>query len=513
MIADARQRTRHSGPKTKKRSPAPQRSAKWLPKSPRDRFLVASGAAALFALLLCGVLFSMRTPDGTLVVEISDPEATVQVLDARGKLLIEQKAGTEKVEISVVPGKGKLCVVKNGVKLLTKEFSLVSGGRETINARLIPPPEPKPQVSNLKPPIAPPAAVPSAPEKTVPETPVASDPDRRAAEWAIGIGGCVDIESEGVSRGAKTLDALPASHFQVTRVDLWGNAKVTDEGVKNLVGLRYIKFLCLSGTKISDKTAASLEGLTTLTGMDLGGAGFTDAGFQRLGRLTAIDLLQAGGVKVSGAVAVSTLHNMTKLRELDISAALSDRDMSSLVEDHKNLVRLVLSGAIKDATLVHLLRLPELSNLYLLNAGVTDAGLKVLMKHERLTSLRVSGCPITDDGLLCVGRSLKGLDLTGTPITDAGLEHLQKLPNLKDLTVADTKVTGKGLLRLHESLPACTFRRPVSFEGVQRVAQGQPCPRQPYAGGKAQGRKIASERSAQRGVTEWCRRITCVSSG
>ena len=56
----------------------------------------------------------MRTPDGTLVVEISDPEATIQVLDARGKLLIEQKAGAEKVEISVVPGKGKLRVVKNG---------------------------------------------------------------------------------------------------------------------------------------------------------------------------------------------------------------------------------------------------------------------------------------------------------------------------------------------------------------------------------------------------------------
>ena len=92
MIADARQGTRHSGPKTKKRPLAPQRSAKWLPKSPRDHFLVAGGAVALFALLLCGVIFMMRTPDGTLVVEISDPEATIQVLDARGKLLIEQKA-------------------------------------------------------------------------------------------------------------------------------------------------------------------------------------------------------------------------------------------------------------------------------------------------------------------------------------------------------------------------------------------------------------------------------------
>jgi len=91
--------------------------------------------------VLLGVLFTLRTSEGTLVVEV-DPPATIQVLDAEGKLLIEQKAGAEKVEISVVPGKGKLRVVKNGVELLTKEFSLLSGGREIINARLEPPPIP-----------------------------------------------------------------------------------------------------------------------------------------------------------------------------------------------------------------------------------------------------------------------------------------------------------------------------------------------------------------------------------
>ncbi len=103
--------------------------------------------------------------EGTLVVEISDPEATVQVLDDQGKLLIEQKAGGEKVEISVVPGKGKLRIVKNSVELLTKEFTLLSGGRETINARLIPPVELKPQISNLKSPIPPPTVAPLAERK------------------------------------------------------------------------------------------------------------------------------------------------------------------------------------------------------------------------------------------------------------------------------------------------------------------------------------------------------------
>jgi len=144
LFAEVQQDTRHSSPKTKKRPPATKPPVpllpSWLfdrlPNKPRDRLLVASGAAAFFALVLFGVLFTMRTSDGTLVVEISDPDTTLQVLDAQGKLRIEQKAGAEKVEISVVPGKGRLRVLKNDVELYTKEFTLVSGGRETIYGRL-----------------------------------------------------------------------------------------------------------------------------------------------------------------------------------------------------------------------------------------------------------------------------------------------------------------------------------------------------------------------------------------
>ena len=169
LFAAVEQNSRHSGPKAKGgKSPRPlagegqrarafsllDRCRSAIPPRFRTRgWLAAAGGAALAGVLLFGLVFKMRTPDGTLIVEISDPEATVQVLDAQGTLLIEQKAGAEKVEINVVPGQGKLRVVKNGVELLTKEFSLVSGGRETINARLEPPVELKSQIPNLKSPI------------------------------------------------------------------------------------------------------------------------------------------------------------------------------------------------------------------------------------------------------------------------------------------------------------------------------------------------------------------------
>ena len=101
-------------------------------------WLVAAGGAAFAGIVLLGVLIMMRTPDGTLIVDVSDPDAIVQVFDAQGKVVIERKAGSEKVEISVVPGKGKLCVKQKGFELFTTEFSLASGGRETIKAKLMP---------------------------------------------------------------------------------------------------------------------------------------------------------------------------------------------------------------------------------------------------------------------------------------------------------------------------------------------------------------------------------------
>ncbi len=182
MIAEFKQSDRPARP-SKKRPPPPNRSAsplpngsfKWLPSSPQNRFLAVAAAATLLLLVLFGLLFSMRTADGTLIVEVSDPEATLQVLDARGTLLVEQKAGAEKVEIRVVPGKGKLRVVKNDVELASKEFTLVSGGRETINTRPkfvarstppTPPPTTTPSpIPNPPSPTSPPAVVPLAETK------------------------------------------------------------------------------------------------------------------------------------------------------------------------------------------------------------------------------------------------------------------------------------------------------------------------------------------------------------
>jgi WD40 repeat protein len=86
--------------------------------------------------VLLGVLLKLRTSEGTLIVEVDDPKAIVQVLNEKDEVLIERKGEKGSLTIGVAPGKGRLRVVKDGLELFAQDFSLVSGGKETIKARL-----------------------------------------------------------------------------------------------------------------------------------------------------------------------------------------------------------------------------------------------------------------------------------------------------------------------------------------------------------------------------------------
>ena len=100
--------------------------------------LAAMAALALLAFLLWGIIVTLKTPEGTLIVEIDDPVATVQVLSEEGKVLVERKGEKGKLTIGVAPGKRRLRVEKDGLVLFSQDFTIASGGKETIRARLEP---------------------------------------------------------------------------------------------------------------------------------------------------------------------------------------------------------------------------------------------------------------------------------------------------------------------------------------------------------------------------------------
>ena len=103
----------------------------------RQRILVASAAAATFLVLLFGVVFMLRTPEGTLVVTVNQPDARVSVDD--GKVTLTAP-GQEPVQIEVAEGQHTLKVTKGGFETFTDRFSVKSGDRKVLDVKLLPKP-------------------------------------------------------------------------------------------------------------------------------------------------------------------------------------------------------------------------------------------------------------------------------------------------------------------------------------------------------------------------------------
>ena len=93
-------------------------------------------ATVCFLVLLFGVVFSIRTPEGTLVVTVNEPDAEISVDD--GKITLQSPDDNEPVTVEVVEGEHTLSVSKGGFRTYTKTFSIVSRGREALHVELLP---------------------------------------------------------------------------------------------------------------------------------------------------------------------------------------------------------------------------------------------------------------------------------------------------------------------------------------------------------------------------------------
>ena len=102
--------------------------------------LLIGGAVLGVMILLAGVVINMRTNggDGTLVVTVSEPDAQVQVLNEKDAVEITRKGDKGPITITVVQGKHRLKVQKDGFEIFTDSFEIKSGNTEAIKAELVP---------------------------------------------------------------------------------------------------------------------------------------------------------------------------------------------------------------------------------------------------------------------------------------------------------------------------------------------------------------------------------------
>lgn len=98
---------------------------------------IALSAAALL-LILGAVIFKLKTPAGTLVLEVNESDAVVQVMDEQGKVEITRRDEKGLLSITVEPGKHRLKVEKDGFQFFTRDFTMEANGQQSIKATLIP---------------------------------------------------------------------------------------------------------------------------------------------------------------------------------------------------------------------------------------------------------------------------------------------------------------------------------------------------------------------------------------
>ena len=99
---------------------------------------VALGTALLGLALLTGVIVMIQTKDGTLVVEVDQPDAVVELLTEEGMVEISRPGEKGTVSVVVAPGKHRLKVEKDGFEFFAQDFVMESSGRQSIKATLEP---------------------------------------------------------------------------------------------------------------------------------------------------------------------------------------------------------------------------------------------------------------------------------------------------------------------------------------------------------------------------------------
>jgi formylglycine-generating enzyme required for sulfatase activity/Leucine-rich repeat (LRR) protein len=445
--------------------------------TPRRRRLVVIAAVILLALVplayfFGGTVIRFATNKGELVIVVDDGD--VEVAIRRGQVELTERSHWRTFVVTAGAGEVDVYEKGGGIKLTTKQFTLSRGGKTTVSVTA--------EVAEARKPVTlPPEAQPAA--------------ARRAAEWVLNIGGQVSLDFGDLREPApvKRVADLPREAFRFWDVDLTGNQQVTDKGLEQFRGLRYIYNLYLDRTPTSDAALAHVGTLIDLYVLRINETRVGDRGLAHLQKLPRLKELHLGGNQVSDAGLVH-LAKLFELRTLSLARTQVGDGGIGHLRALTNLEQLFLDDTrLTDAGLEHVRRLKGLKSVGLRGTRVTAEGIKKL--REALPQcwiesdrgefplvggdpdrnagdwafrqggslsvngemIRLSNSHVSDAGLVHLrgARKLRELHLDGTQVSDSGLEHLGELKQLTLLDLQRTKVTREGVKRVQTALPKC----------------------------------------------------------
>lgn len=371
-----------------------------------------------------------------------------------------------------------------------------------------------------------------------------ADPDRRAAEYVLSLGGSVRVNGE--IREIKAVADLPNERLSLTWFSLAENKQVNDAALaplkdcKNLMvlhlgntsvsdaGLAYFKDcpnltqLHLHLTKVSDMGLAQFKDCKNLTQVHLGGTQIGDAGIGHLKDCKNLATIGLWGTKVTDA-SVKNLVGLTKLQSLNVKrtkvtatgldalkkalpnckiehdgGVIEPRTAADVDRKAAEWVMMRRKGALGvriDGQYVFVPengKLPDepfqLDGIQLIDPTVGDNDLSRFAGLPELKGINLHICPITEAGLekLVPLPKLENMNLERTKVTTAGLATLRKFPTLRELVLTETALEDAGLTHLAAlvNLEKLFLKRTgLSETGVRKLAEALPNCRIEWDGG------------------------------
>ena len=319
-----------------------------------------------------GTVIRLFSPEGTLVIEVDDPGVSVSI---DGQEMVITGAGVK--ELRLKPGQYQLQATKDGEVLQQELVTITRNGRQLVRVSREPAP------AALKP-------VETASQPTDSKT---VDPDRRAAEYVLSIGGKVRLNDDsrhGEKEFIASIKELPDSPFRLTHVELINNRNVTDTGMAALRGTKNLRFVNLAySPEFTDAGLAHLSDNRGLQRLDLWGTNITKKGIEYFVGFSDLRDLRLGDTQLS-AVDLSILKQYVSLQKLEI-------------------LMLTLTQA-DDGTLAILSDAHQLIQLNLEETDITDVGLSYLEENRNLEYLYLKGTKVTAPGVRRLSRILPKLD-------------------------------------------------------------------------------------------------------
>jgi serine/threonine protein kinase len=381
----------------------------------RRPWVLAGTALGLLVLaaLVAAVVIRVDTGEGTLTVEITDPDVEARIRN--GMLVLYGPDGKERYRIAPAerdkkldPGAYTIRVEgADGLSLDTREFTLKKGDKVTVRVTL------DPKVVGKK-----------------ADSPANVDADRKAVVYALSVGGAVRVNGE--NQYIDKAKDLPAGPLRFTGLSL-NKAKSTAEGLRVFDGCTNLTLLSVYFTPLGDAGIAHFKNCKNLQFLWLIGADVGDAGMAHFAGCTTITDLNLSATRVTDA-GLAHFKGCKGLTGLHLNTGGVGDTGLALFKGCVGLKLLNLRASkVTNEGLAYFKDCPGLSEVDLGLTGITEAGVEHLKHYKSLTRL----------------------ELDDTAIGDAALDTLKECKALTSLNLKATKVTAEGVAKLSKALPKC----------------------------------------------------------